>query len=37
MLIMMFLPEGVIGGLVEYYRRRRVHMLIEAEKAEASE
>jgi branched-chain amino acid transport system permease protein len=37
MLIMMFLPEGVIGGLVEYYRRRKVHMLIEAEKAEASE
>jgi branched-chain amino acid transport system permease protein len=37
MLIMMVLPEGVIGGLVEYYRRRRVHMVIEAEKAEASE
>lgn len=37
MFIMMFLPEGVIVGLVEYYQRRRVRILIESEKTEASE
>ncbi|MFQ6079395.1 MAG: branched-chain amino acid ABC transporter permease [Thermodesulfobacteriota bacterium] len=37
MFIMMFLPEGVIVGLVEHYQRRKVRMLIETEKAEASD
>jgi branched-chain amino acid transport system permease protein len=36
MFIMMFLPEGLIVGLVQYYQRRRIHMLIETEKAKVS-